>query len=129
MSTRVSPAMNLDNSRILKLLRRLKPEVYKMPSILKSIHRFILADDRIMEQFRGRRWMNLLPEHLDYQFTQILFIGEKSSAFVGDVEELEKLEEQDEARVNHLKGENAVFKDLELSKKDFLPGALHGNIE
>jgi hypothetical protein len=56
-----------------------------------------------MEQFRDRRWMNLLPEHLDYQFTQILFIGEKSS-IVGDIEELEKLEEQDEARVNHLKG-------------------------
>ena len=56
-----------------------------------------------MEQFRDRRWMNLLPEHLNYQFTQILFIGERSS-IVGDVDELEKLEEQDEARVNHLKG-------------------------
>ena len=82
--------------------------------------------------------MNLLPEHLDYQSTQILFIGEKSSV-AGDVDELEKLEEQDEARVNHLKGirsqsgsnagDDAVFKDLGLSKKDFAPGALHGKIE
>jgi hypothetical protein len=47
--------------------------------------------------------MNLLPEHLNYQWTQILFIGEKSS-IIGDVEELEQLEEEDEARVNHLKG-------------------------
>jgi len=92
-----------------------------------------------MEQFRDRRWMNLLPEHLDYQFTQILFISEKSS-IAGNVEELEKLEEQDEARVNHLKGsfvlcfvlmlgDDAVFKDLELSKKEFVPGALQGQIE
>jgi hypothetical protein len=56
-----------------------------------------------MEQFRGRRWMNLLPEHLEHKFTQILFIGEKSS-ITGDIEQLEQLEEEDEARVNHLKG-------------------------
>jgi len=49
--------------------------------------------------------MNLLPEHLDYQFTQILFIGEKAS-IPGEevVDQLEKLEEEDEARVNYLKG-------------------------
>ena len=62
-----------------------------------------LIDHRIKEQFRGRKWMNLLPEHLDYNFTQILFIGEKSS-ISGDIDELEQLEEEDEARVNHLKG-------------------------
>jgi hypothetical protein len=75
--------------------------------------------------------MNLLPEHLDYQHTQILFIGEKSS-ITGDqnvLDELEKLEDEDEARVKHLKGDEAVYKDLELSKKDFLPGALHGELE
>ena len=49
--------------------------------------------------------MNLLPEHLDYPFTQLLFIGEKSS-ITGEeaIDQLEKLEEEDEARVNHLKG-------------------------
>lgn len=47
--------------------------------------------------------MNLLPEHLDYNFTQILFIGEKSN-ISEDIDELEQLEEEDEARVNHLKG-------------------------
>lgn len=65
------------------------------------------VNSRISEQFRGRRWMNLLPEHLDYNFTQILFIGEKSD-ITGDIDELEQLEEEDEARVNHLKG-NLVF--------------------
>lgn len=49
--------------------------------------------------------MNLLPGHLDYQFTQILFIGEKSAIHRSEaIDELEKLEEEDEARVNHLKG-------------------------
>jgi hypothetical protein len=47
--------------------------------------------------------MNLLPEHLEHKFTQILFIGEKSS-ITGDIDQLEQLEEEDEARVNHLKG-------------------------
>jgi hypothetical protein len=50
--------------------------------------------------------MNLLPEHLDYNFTQILFIGEKQS--VSDdyetTDALEKLEDEDEARVKHLQG-------------------------
>lgn len=49
--------------------------------------------------------MNLLPEHLDYKFTQILFIGEKSVIKGAElINELEKLEDEDEARVNHLKG-------------------------
>jgi len=49
--------------------------------------------------------MNLKPEHLDYQFTQILFIGE-GSAIKGDevIDELEKLEDEDERRVHHLHG-------------------------
>jgi hypothetical protein len=56
---------------------------------------------RIMEEFRGLRWIKLLPEHLNYNFTQILFIGEKDSAKVADC--LEKLEEEDEVRVKRLK--------------------------
>jgi hypothetical protein len=59
----------------------------------------------IKEQFRGRRWMNLLSEHLEYQYTQILFVGEKSSITGKEaIEQLEKLEEEDEARINHLQG-------------------------
>ena len=46
--------------------------------------------------------MNLLPEHLDFPYTQILFIGESDSITGG--ESIEKLGEEDEARVNHLKG-------------------------
>jgi hypothetical protein len=52
--------------------------------------------------------MNLLPEHLEHKFTQILFIGEKSS-ITGDIDGLEQLEEEDEARVNHLKGLSFVW--------------------
>jgi hypothetical protein len=102
---------------------------------------YIAANIRIKTQFRDRRWMNLLPEHLNYQFTQLLFVGERPTIQGEEVvDELEKLEQEDEARVNHLKGsfylalikslgDDAVFKDLELSKRDFLPGALHGELE
>ena len=51
--------------------------------------------------------MSLLPEHLEYESTQILFIGEKN--VIGGKElsdELEKLEEEEEARIDHLKGHN-----------------------
>jgi hypothetical protein len=63
----------------------------------------------VKETFRGLRWINLVPEHLDYRFTQILFIGEKPS-IAGDetVHQLEKLEDEDEARVNHLHGLTSV---------------------
>jgi hypothetical protein len=61
---------------------------------------------RIMEQFRGRRWMNLLPEHLGHQFTQLLFIGQKQSAGTREVlDQLEELEHEDEQRIKHLHGD------------------------
>jgi len=47
-------------------------------NILSNVHGDTV-DVRIQQQFRDRRWMNLHPEHLDYQFTQIIFIGEKSA--------------------------------------------------
>lgn len=72
-----------------------------------------------MDEFRGRGWMPLQPRLLDYESAQVLLIGEE----VGDIskaleparkdekehketpmEEMEKLEHEDEIRVNHLKG-------------------------
>jgi hypothetical protein len=54
--------------------------------------------------------MNLLPEHLEHQFTQLLFIGEKKSAGTGEVlDKLEKLEAEDEKRIKHLHGETHCF--------------------
>ena len=74
---------------------------------------------RILEEFRSLRWMPLQPKHLDYVNTQFILIGHKENALEkatdqqnqdeGEgkdkpLEELEKLEHEDEIRVEHLKG-------------------------
>ena len=73
---------------------------------------------RIMREFRGLRWMPLQPKHLDYPNAQFLIIGESrgldhaTKAMDSDqkhgretpLEEMEKLEGEDEIRVKHLKG-------------------------
>jgi hypothetical protein len=78
----------------------------------------VLIRGRIMDEFRGRRWMPLLPKHLDYPSAQLLLIGESrglgqaTEALDRDqrhdketpLEEMEKLEGEDEIRVKHLKG-------------------------
>lgn len=73
-----------------------------------------------MDEFRGRRWMPLQPKHLDYPNAQLLLIGEShgldhaTEALDWDqkheketpLEEMEKLEGEDEIRVKHLKGKH-----------------------
>ena len=103
----------------------------------------------IMDEFRDLRWGPLTPRLLDYVNTQFLLIGESSGikrAFgegkqVGEKEkeetkeEIERLEGEDEIRVKHLKGkcevygegmcanrligDDAVFADLGISKKEY----------
>jgi hypothetical protein len=77
-----------------------------------------LTASRIVEEFRGLRWMPLQPKHLDYPNAQLLIIGESrgldhaTEALDRDqkhgketpLEEMEKLEGEDEIRVKHLKG-------------------------
>ncbi|KAF7512722.1 hypothetical protein GJ744_000289 [Endocarpon pusillum] len=88
----------------------------------------------VLDEFRSLRWMPLKPKHLDYVNTQFLVIGEGQ----GDIdkatqpqaqdekegkekplEELENLEGEDEIRVKHLKGDDAVFADLHISSKEY----------
>ena len=76
----------------------------------------------VLEEFRGLAWVPVQPKLLDYENTQILLIGEGADDDVskalepsrkdvkhGDKEtpqeELEKLEHEDELRVQHLHGE------------------------
>ncbi|PNS15387.1 hypothetical protein CAC42_646 [Sphaceloma murrayae] len=87
-----------------------------------------------IDDFRGRGWMPVEPKHLDYPNAQMLLIGESfDSGHALDQtkkdenddkkespeEELEKLEHEDEIRVNHLKGDDTIFEDLGISKKDY----------
>ena len=81
-------------------------------SLLKSAY-------RILDEFRSLRWAPLQPKFLDYENAQFLLIG-SSTDDLGEateqqpkdekadkdtpLEEMEKLEDEDTARVEHLKG-------------------------
>ncbi|KAF2258107.1 hypothetical protein CC78DRAFT_145693 [Lojkania enalia] len=85
----------------------------------------------IVEEFRGLAWTEVKPKYLDYPNTQILLIGENTKHAVEATQkdkkhgkgepkrELERLEHEDELRVNHLHGDDSVFDDLGISKKDY----------
>jgi len=89
----------------------------------------------ILEEFKGRRWMPIQKSnYLDYPNAQILLIGESGDKFDGALEptdedkqnsmetpkeELEKLEDEDQIRVEHLDDDNSVFHDLHINKKEY----------
>lgn len=65
---------------------------------------------------------------MDVQGAQILWIGERGDVHVAGEngeqegaakEDLEGLEEEDKERVEHLKADDPVFEDLDLSAKNF----------
>ncbi|KAL1310860.1 hypothetical protein AAFC00_001092 [Neodothiora populina] len=87
-----------------------------------------------IDEFHGRSWMPVEPKHLDYPNAQILLIGESfNSSHALDAtskddkaddkstpaEELQKLEDEDELRVEHLKGDDSIFEDLHISSKEY----------
>ncbi|KAE9977465.1 hypothetical protein EG328_002051 [Venturia inaequalis] len=91
---------------------------------------------KFIDDFRGLAWMPIhKAEYLDYPNAQILLIGEGQDKFGKALEatdkdkkddnkesaeeELEKLEDEDQIRINHLHGEDSVFDDLHISKKDY----------
>lgn len=89
----------------------------------------------IMDDFRGRGWMPVKPKHLDYEKAQLILIGEAHGDLGKAVqaeekdeqnekietpnEEMEKLEGEDSQRVEALRGDDSVFDDLGISKKDY----------
>jgi hypothetical protein len=97
---------------------------------------------------QGQRWVPATSELLDYDWTQMLFIGERGDWKSFDketTEELEEMEGQDQRRVDNLSKHHegkkasyraatdadasdldAVFKDLHLSKMEFEEKPLQG---
>ena len=85
----------------------------------------------IIDEFGGRGWLPAKPEHLNYANAQFLLIGESDFHAEGTEkdakddkketpeEELEKLEHEDELRIEHLKGDDTVFEDLGISAKEY----------
>ncbi|UPX09753.1 Uroporphyrinogen-III synthase [Ascochyta rabiei] len=85
----------------------------------------------IIEEFRGLAWTEVKPKYLDHEYCQILLIGENMDKAVEPTkknekhdketpkEEIERLEHEDELRVQHLKGDDSVFEDLKISKDEY----------
>ncbi|KAF2772545.1 hypothetical protein EJ03DRAFT_306890 [Teratosphaeria nubilosa] len=87
----------------------------------------------VQEEFGTLGWLPTTPAHLDYANGQILLIGEssgldaleptqkdeKDSSKETPVEELEKLEHEDDLRVEHLQRDSTVYLDLDVSGKDY----------
>ncbi|KAF1835043.1 tetrapyrrole biosynthesis, uroporphyrinogen III synthase [Decorospora gaudefroyi] len=85
----------------------------------------------IIDEFRGLAWVEVKPKYLDYEYCQILLIGENTEKAVEPTqkdqkhdketpkEEIEKLEHEDELRVEHLHGDDSVYDDLKISKKEY----------
>lgn len=91
--------------------------------------------DQILDEFRSLRWMGTLPKHL-IPNAQFLLVGESSGldkAMEPDekdandhdkeepIEEMEKLEDEDTKRMEHLGKDDseAIFADLEARAKDY----------
>lgn len=88
----------------------------------------------ILDEFRSLRWMGTLPKHL-VPNAQFLLIGEpsgidkatrpdekeKAAGKEEPIEELERLEDEDTARMEHLGKDDsdAIFTDLEAQAKDY----------
>ncbi|KAI8939011.1 hypothetical protein NX059_004854 [Plenodomus lindquistii] len=85
----------------------------------------------IISEFRNLAWSEVKPKYLDYEYCQILLIGEEVDSAVEPTkkdqkhdketpqEELEKLEHEDELRIQHLHGDDSVFDDLKISQKEY----------
>ena len=91
-------------------------------------------DGRVLDQFAGRGWMPLEPHLLNYENTQFLIIGHHEESLEkatkpqdGEdqkpdketpLEEIEKLEHEDELRITHLEGTYKILKNLYLQADD-----------
>lgn len=86
--------------------------------------------ETVIKEFRNLRWAPLRPEMIDYDNAQFLLIGEKhgpdSAIKGGDGQDstapedtFEKLEDEDEQRVENLKEDDPIFADLHLSAKEY----------
>ena len=128
--------------------QRFHKSKYHRPTLWVLAHVFV----RVLDEFRSLRWGPLQPKHLDYENTQLILIGHKDSLGSATVPqgqdqkenkddpkaEMEKLEHEDEIRVEHLKGmtllfltfmisvltngclgDDAVYEDLTTSAKDY----------
>ncbi|KAL2835053.1 hypothetical protein BDW59DRAFT_2589 [Aspergillus cavernicola] len=105
-----------------------EPEFPKRSVVTPALNvRIMTSHDSIQEKFRGLRWIPTEPELLDYPNAQVLMVGsavgdlgKAATAEQGDKrpeeeqpeEELIKMEDENEERIEALGGDHAIYKDL-----------------
>jgi hypothetical protein len=102
---------------VLHLLSYLKSPVFLRSKCFQNVKTLLeLTLYRIIDEFRGLAWSEVKPKYIDYEYCQILLIGENLEKGVEPTtkdqkhdketpqEELEKLEHEDELRVQHWNG-------------------------
>ncbi|GKZ23086.1 hypothetical protein AbraCBS73388_009431 [Aspergillus brasiliensis] len=90
--------------------------------------------ESVREKFGDYRWVPLQPEFIDYPNAQFLMIGEatddlgkaataeeggKQANEAQPGEELEKLEQENEERIEALRGDDTIYEDLGLDAKNY----------
>ncbi|PYH89181.1 hypothetical protein BO71DRAFT_113816 [Aspergillus ellipticus CBS 707.79] len=90
--------------------------------------------ESIREKFGDYRWVPLQPEFIDYPNAQFLMIGaatdnlgkaataadgEKQADEAQPGKELEKLEQENEERIEALRGDDTIYEDLGLDAKNY----------
>ncbi|KAJ5549157.1 hypothetical protein N7513_006391 [Penicillium frequentans] len=99
--------------------------------------------ESVREKFGDLRWVPLQPEFIDYPNAQILMIGGATNSWGKAAtaegvkqpdepepgQELERLAEENEHRVEHLKGNDTVFQDLGMYANNYraLPTTWNGS--
>lgn len=96
----------------------------------------LLIINRIIEEFRNLAWTEVKPKYLDYEYCQILLIGENIDKAVEPTkkdqkhdketpqEEIDKLEHEDELRIQHLHGKCQRLPDVARNAMHLLIGDL-----
>ena len=90
---------------------------------LKLVFKLSLTQlKRVIEKFRGLRWAAAEPEYMNYENAQMLLIAESdpesslaasskddSDEYKSPYEELERLEHEDETRMQNMQGINKIL--------------------
>ena len=73
-----------------------------------------------MQQFEGKRWGPLHPEHLDYEHAEVLLIGAHTDmGHEQKDQELASLKKDEQRRAHRIGEDDVVFKDLRLRHDEF----------
>ncbi|QSZ28664.1 hypothetical protein DSL72_003163 [Monilinia vaccinii-corymbosi] len=91
----------------------------------QTVYNLAKYPEKLQKRFRNLRWTSLVPEHLNYEGTQLLLIGvgksvdDEKNGKIGLEDEMDRLEREDHERVEGLKEDDPIFADLGLDAQEY----------